>query len=368
MSQNNPAYDGALISELGVKRYLKGVSAREFSNVNFFIRGNQSNKAWKECNFGCHGPTYRSLRRPSTKAELLKPLNDVSPMLAGFVDGAHHQTVGQVQRTAGGIKRTAEGLHAAGPEAFAQVGDENHAIYSFAKTALTKLVSLELTTLDNPFAQVVTTVVSEYVATLPEWVIEDTLKQNALKFPETIDGLWAVKSLSLGLIENTSQEDLHRAAATLNAPAQRLIGKQLGKKAMVALCYVIASQVTKKLIAQSAEIPGIKRDLVKLRKVAKGLKGGLAGSLLTLLSSQGHLDRAAEASRRLEQTNPRIWRILRYKLNGANMVYFLVENMVSEYIDRLSLLERNPAEFKRVMAALIKARKTQAIFFPGIHA
>ena len=47
MSQNNPAYDGALISELGVKRYLKGVSAKEFSNVNFLFEASSPTKHGK---------------------------------------------------------------------------------------------------------------------------------------------------------------------------------------------------------------------------------------------------------------------------------------------------------------------------------
>lgn len=46
------------------------------------------------------------------------------------------------------------------------------------------------------------------------------------------------------------------------------------------------------------------------------------------------------------------------------MVYFLIEGVAQEYIDRLVLLEQNPAEFGKVMEALIKAKLTQKIFFP----
>lgn len=368
MSSQPSTYDGALISELGVKRYLKGVKAQGFSNIDFFMRGTALNAAWKECNFGCHGPSYRSLKRPSTKSELLQPLDDISPALAGFIDGAHHQTFGQIDRLAGGVQRTAEGLHATGAENFNKVGDENYATYSFVKTTLEKLITFEINLLDNPISQIAMTVVSEYVSALPEWLVEDTLKQRALKFPETIDTLWVMKALSIGIIENASQEDLSQAVKLLNDPGQRFIGKQLGKKMAVALSYAIAAVVTKKLMAQSAEIPGIKRDLVKIRKAVKPLKGGLGSALLTLLGAQGHLDEAAQASRRLQSASPRIWNILRFKLNGANMVYFLVENMLSEYVDRLSLLERNPKEFAKVMAALVKDKQTPAIFFPGIRA
>lgn len=46
------------------------------------------------------------------------------------------------------------------------------------------------------------------------------------------------------------------------------------------------------------------------------------------------------------------------------MVYFLIEGSVQEYIDRVTLLEQNPAEFGKVTEALIKAKLTQRIFFP----
>ena len=368
MNNQNIGYDGALISELGVKRYLKGVRAQISSNINFFHRGAELEKAWRECNFGCHGPNYRSLRRPSTKSELLQPLDSISPVLAGLADGVHHQTFGQFDRLADGVRRTAEGLHATGAENFNMVGGENYAAYSFAKTALEKLITFEINLLDNPISQIVMAVVSEYVSLLPEWLVEDSLKQGALKLPEKIDTLWLIKAFSIGIIENTSQEDLSQAVKLLNDPAKRILGKQLGKKLAVATSYAIASMVTKKLIAQSAEVPGIKRDLVKIRKAVKPLKGGLGGTLLTLLGTQGHLDRAAQASRRLQNNSPRLWNMLRFKLNGANMVYFLVENLLGEYVDRLSLLESNPKEFAKVMAALVKEKQTPAIFFPGIRA
>ncbi|MDZ7925075.1 MAG: hypothetical protein U5M23_13725 [Marinagarivorans sp.] len=37
MTDSNTGYDGSLISELGVNRYLKGVQAQASSNVNFLF-------------------------------------------------------------------------------------------------------------------------------------------------------------------------------------------------------------------------------------------------------------------------------------------------------------------------------------------
>jgi len=91
------SYDGALISELGVKLYLKGEKSKSVSNIKFFERGKTLEKRWKDCNFGCHGPSYRTLRRPSTWGETLSSLDKIDPMLAGIVDGLKYKTVDQAQ-------------------------------------------------------------------------------------------------------------------------------------------------------------------------------------------------------------------------------------------------------------------------------
>lgn len=161
-------YDGALISELGVKRYLKATADIKTTNVDFLIRGAAAQKAWQECKFGCHGPVYRNLKKPSTRADLLNNLDEISPALAGLVDGVHHRTSGQLARLAGGIERTAEGLHLNGGEQFDQVGEENIAALDFAKSAFENLVTFDINVIDNPASQIVMATVSEYVSALPE--------------------------------------------------------------------------------------------------------------------------------------------------------------------------------------------------------
>jgi hypothetical protein len=364
MNNKDQSYDGALISELGVKRYLKATSDIKISNVNFLIRGASAQKAWQECNFGCHGPTYRNLQRPSTKSEFLKPLDNISPLLAGIIDGVHHQTIGQAGRITGGTKRTVEGLHLSSTENFQNVGDENIAIFEFSKTAFEKVINFEIDIIDNPLSQIVMATVSEYVSVLPEWVIEEILRSGALILPDTIDTAWLLKATTLGVIENINQENIAEVLKIINKPAQRLIGKQIGKKLAPTLAVVIASAITKKIMSKSVEIPVLKRRLVRIRQTAKQMKGGLGGAMLTLLNTQGILNIAAESSRNLQRTCPRLWNILRFRLNGANMVYFLVEGMTQEYVDRLALLEQNPKDFGKVIEALIKAKQTQKIFFP----
>ncbi|WP_439510934.1 hypothetical protein [Marinimicrobium koreense] len=124
MANMDSMYDGNLISELGVKRYLKGRSDLPTSNINFFVRGKAAEAAWDKCNFGCHGPTYRNLTKPSSFHETLQPIDGFSPTLAGVIDGIRHQTVGKAQNIAGGVERTGERLMLNGGDAFQSVGRE----------------------------------------------------------------------------------------------------------------------------------------------------------------------------------------------------------------------------------------------------
>lgn len=364
MKAQDQSYDGALISELGVKRYLKATKDIKASNINFLLRGGAASKAWEECNFSCHGPTYRSLKRPSTKTELLQPLREVSPSFAGLVDGAHTSTVGKIQRLAGGVNRTGEGLYLAGSENFHKVGDENTAAFGFAKATLENVLTFEIDLLDNPIAQIAMAITSEYTTALPEWVIQEVLRQGALKFPEEIDTAWLVKSASFGIIDNVTTDDLVQVAKMLKEPAQYFVGKQIGKKLAPAIAAAIASAVCKKLLRNSLQARELRRLQVGWRTARKTKAGGLNGAFLGLLNAQGWLDTAAASSRALEVSCPRLWKILRYKLHGANMAYFLVENMLAEYVDRIALLEKKPIQFAKIMEALIRDKQTPAIFFP----
>jgi hypothetical protein len=126
----------------------------------------------------------------------------------------------------------------------------------------------------------------------------------------------------------------------------------------------IASAITRKIMLGNPGLSLLRNRLVDIRKSARKMNGSLGSAMLTLLNARGYLNMAAESSRSLQRTNPRLWNILRYKLNGGNMIYFIVQSMVQEYVDRLTLLEQNPKEFAKVMLALIKAKNTQSIFFP----
>lgn len=78
----------------------------------------------------------------------------------------------------------------------------------------------------------------------------------------------------------------------------------------------------------------------------------------------GWLGIAAAESRQLQADCPTLWKHLRYTMGGFDMMLFLVRGFVSEYLDRIAVLEKNPQLFLGLMASLAKEGKTREIFFP----
>lgn len=358
-------YDGNLISELGVKKYLKGNRALGTSNIKYFDRGEVLERRWRDCSFGCHGPSYRSLRPDATWSQTLIILNNIDPRLAGFADGVRHQTVQKIATTAAGVERTAEGLHLNGSEKFALVGAENWATADIITTVFTKVLATDISSMLNPLMQMVVFIVNEYVAAVPEWVINTAMEDGALKFPEGIDKQSLFSAAKENVFNNISSAELDEAADLLERPISRLAAKQLGKAATRALAAAISVHIAKKIMSRPAVTMSTKRTLAGLRRHASSANGGLAGALKILLTTQGLLGTAAKSSRKLKHDCPQTWQALRYRMNGCDMLYFLVAGVLKEYVDRLSLLEKRPDEFVKVMAALISARESKAVFFPG---
>ena len=164
-----------------------------------------------------------------------------------------------------------------------------------------------------------------------------------------------------------SSDEARQALQFLRDKGTRLIGKTIGKKVAAALAAIIAAHITKKILHNSQDKKIIKRKLAGIRKEWKKANGGLGTTLMVLLKSQGLLGLSAKESRSLQADCPKLWSIMRYKMHGSDMIYFLFRGFIQEYIDRLSLLEKQPAEFAQVMRALIRDKKTTQIYFPGSH-
>ncbi len=358
-------FDGRLVSELGVKRYMKGYYAGKFSNIHILQPKSVINKHWQECNFGCHGPSYRVTKRELSYDQFLSQVDSISPVISGGIDGVRHETIQQVKLAGAGAERTAEGLGAAGNDKFAKVGSENWAAYNFVKININNLVNLDINLIDNPIMQLVFTIVNEYVSLLPESIIADMVQDGAIVLPESIDKTFLLNAAKHGLIEAYKVDELDGAIDFLSHKTQRFAGKAMGKKLTRVVASIIAVQIARKIMTSPDVNFRLKKRIAKLKASIKPARGHLGTALVLLLKTNGWLGLAAKESRKLQADCPTLWRYLRNDLGGIDMILLLVKGFVQEYIDRISLLEKQPEVFLQLMASLVKVGKTKEVFFPG---
>lgn len=362
-------YDGVLISELGAELYLEGRQALKASNISFFDNESVLARKWQECNFGCHTPAYRMLKKSSSWEDVLREIDKLSPAAAGFADGFKYELVDQPAKIAAGIERTTEGLHLQGAERFGLVGEENWATIELIQKVFTAMIEFDLNVFENPLMKTVLVVVNDYIAVLPEWVLAEVHQSGVFNESGQVDAVTLIKASKFLLQDSVTDEEIKIASEFVAGKAQRFIGKQVGKQVSrrlaATIALAVATKITRKLLEVDSEKMRLKRRLAALRSHARKAKGGLGSALVTLLKAQGQLGIAAKHSRDLKAKCPKTWHTLRYRLHGCDMVYFLLQPLLSEYVDRLSLLEHQPDEFLKVMRALIEARKTRQVFIPG---
>jgi len=354
-------FDGMLVSELGVKKYLVGYNSKSYSNIPIMERQSFYDKAWDDCDFSCHGPTFRRNEKLTKTNEFISTLNSISPVAAGLVDGAYSSTFKQIGLIAGGVNRTAEGLGLAGKKSFQKVGSENIAILNLLTEVFNKVISTEIDFIDNPVSKLVMAIIYEYIGLVPESILEKMLEDGAFKIDSEIDEEFIYKMIAHGVITGLSRVDIEAAISALNNPAKKIITKQIGKKLGIALAVIVAERITKKLMRSSAATWRLKKHLVEFRKTARGSGPGV---LLGLLKAQGWADLAASESRALQASCPELWYTLRRKLKGADLLYFVVKEITYEYVDRISLIEKDPATYVSLMAALVNSGKTNEVLFP----
>lgn len=383
--------DARLISEVGIKLYLQSKLDQPTSNIDFSVRGPAAEKRWEECDFGCHGPSYRSIKRHSDWHEVVGTVDNVHPFLGGVVDGFHHQLINKPLLAIGGVKRTTEGLYLHGSEPFRRVGSENWAVVDLASSTLRSLFEADLSLLDNPLTQMIYVIVFEYIHTIPADTMDEMIAQGVLKFPDGIDKDFLSAVIKYGLTEGLDSASVNAAIKALETNAKiqqgvddlkqaakeaaankvqhslgRLVGGIEAQKIAKAVAAAIASAIVRRIVNDLELRKDIGRRIGKLLKMKKIAGRGLYGAFTFLLSSQGWLDKSSQDSQILLRDCPRLWNYLRYRLNGSDMLYFLIEQWVREYIDRLSVLEHQPDKFKEAMSHIIRAKMTKAIFYPGL--
>ena len=353
-------YDGQLVSELGVKKYLQGRQSQQFTNLKIMERTSFYQKRWDKCNMGCHVPSYRRIQRDATMSDFIKGIDKISPVAAGIVDGMHASTIKQAEILGAGVQRTGEGLSLGGKDKFKMVGAENMAALNLLTTAFKKVLESEIDYIDNPLTKLVMAIVYEYIGLVPESLLVDMVTSGAIKC-DSIDENFIYAMMAKGVVKGVQQADIKSATSLFENPAKKLVAKQVGKKLGVAISALIAAKITKTLMRSPDASWRFKKRIASMRKVSKG--GGV-GALLGLLKAQGWLGTSADASRELRVSCPKLWVLLRHKLNGSDMLLFVVKNLTKEYIDRISLIEKSPATYLRLMKSLINEGKTEEILFP----
>lgn len=355
-------YEGKWISEIGVKKYRNAVKAQSTANISLLSNPRDLQEKFKECDFGCHHPGYRVVHKTQEWYEVLRTLDAIDPLVAGVANGVRDVTYRKANNLGHGIERSAEGLHLMGGENFRTVGDENVTAYNSVISLIEKILDFDLSVMENPIMQVVTYVINEYSSAIPEFIVMKLVQDGSIIFSDGISKAELLKAVQYRLIGEVSAADIEQFYPYIEKYGKRAVGKQIGKKISVVIAAAIATKIAKGMLAQSHQSRHIKKELVKIRKGLQGAKGGYAKALLTLLETQGTLGIAARDSRRLRSESFILWKTLRFSLTGADMIYFLMRPMVQEYVDRISLLEKNPAEFVRVMQALAKTGDANKIF------
>lgn len=356
------SYDGQLVSELGVKKYLLGHEAKDTANIPIMKRQAFYDKQWDKCNFGCHVPTYRRVKADASFSQFIGEINKISPVTAGLLDGAHASTIKQVETIGVGASRTAEGLGLTGQDNFRLVGDENLVALHLITSIFQKVIDTEIDFVDNPLTKLIMAIVFEYIGLVPESLLEKLVEDGALVIPDGVDEGFIYNLVAKSTVAVLDKTDISAASGVLQDPAKKIIAKQLGKKLGLAIAAILAAKITKKLMNSPDATWRFKKKIASFRKTARG---GAAGVLVGLLKAQGWLGIAARESRSLHASCPKLWQHLRFKLEGADLLYFIVKEITKEYVDRLSLIEKTPDVYLQLMQSLIEEGKGKEIFFPN---
>lgn len=355
-------YDGKWISEVGIKKYRQAITAQTTASISLLNTPQELERKFKECNFGCHHPGYRGVQKQHEWFQVLRTLDNVDPVLAGIVDGVRDVTYKKVNTLGHGVERTAEGLHLMGAEVFQNVGAENLAVFNSIVPLIEKILNFDMSFFENPIMQVVTCIINEYTSAIPDFIVEKLVEDGSIVFNDGVSKIELLKAISLMVVQGVEAADVNQIYPILEKRGKRMLGKHIGKKLSAVAAAAIATKIAKGMLGQSPETRHIKRELVKIRRGLKSAGGGYSKALLSLLSAQGMLGLAARDSRRLRSESFVLWKTLRLQLNGADMVYFLVRPMVQEYVDRISLLEKNPMAFVEMVKALVKSGDANKIY------
>lgn len=358
-------YNGELISNLGVDKYLKGYEANKFSNIDILQTRAELERRWQECDFGCHGPAYRTMRRDARYNELLSGLAEESRIGAAIIDGVATSTYFAIEKDIEGTKRTAEGLGLAGSERQYEIGAANYALYTSVKVNIEKLLELDLKQFENHFSKMTFAAINEYISLIPERMLLEMIIAGAIILEPREDLDFYRAAVNAGMLDEYDEHAINESVGFLRSQGQRIVAKQIGRRIPKIVAGIIASRITRSMMIDISTDYAFKRQIARLRSTYRNFGGAPAKILITLLGLNGLLGIAERESRALNEKCPRLWSFLRHDLDGMDMLFFLVKDFMKEYIDRIALIETDPATFVALMGALARSGRTREIFFPN---
>lgn len=190
-----------------------------------------------------------------------------------------------------GAERTAEGLGVSGWDRTAQIGFENEYLVNH----LLNLVKSAPTAAENPLFKLITTILKRYYDKFPDDALQKIAKAAGIG-----GGYMA---------------------------GRMIIGKAIAEKIALRIAAQIAATAAYRQFAQKIGV-----------SAAAGSTG--VGAVITLVMLQGVAQRASKASQRLKARNIQLWNDLRNQ-QGLDMLYFLVEAPLAQYMDAIDLAHRN---------------------------
>jgi hypothetical protein len=201
-----------------------------------------------------------------------------------------------------GAERTAEGLGVRGWDRTAEIGLENEYLVKL----LTAMVKGVVSDAANPLFRLISKILEKYYDQFP---------------PDVLEKLAKAAAIGAGYMAG-----------------RMLIGKKLAEVIAVKIATQIAATAAYKQLATKIGV-----------SAAAGSTG--VGVVITLVMVQGVGQRASKASQRLRSRNPALWQDLR-RLEGLDMLYFLVEGPMAPHMDAIDMAHRNRPLFEKEVQKL----------------
>jgi hypothetical protein len=352
---------GKVVNVIGIQRFLDYCASSSFSNVDIFASTTDLEHRWKKCNMGCHHPGYRtgSSKRTETWTNAVQTIEGVP--VFGQVAARVLDPITGALILGGGVVRTGDVFN---QEGFDKIGAENYAAIDLVQTLLTQAYNVSLSAVDNPITTMIIHLIADYTLSIPEEVLVQLATTGKLNLND-FDVHMTTRAIQKGLTYLAASAATQAAITYIKNHPEKVV-EYFKNKAIDKLSTYIATIITVKItksILKSLPSSWHYKNFLDATKFTKTTKG-LADALLILLKTQGTLQTAGEASRRLHAKLPTLWGDMRHT-HGVDMVYYMVEDFVKEYVDRISLAQNDPARFAEMVLAILEPPGTaKDLFFP----